>query len=127
MRSQWRSLRWTVPGTRGSRTFQVRAGQRICSLVFFVAQWKPGSESFNSSFPPGLIVLLDAAALALITAICSHQHKLSSVRRFSDADVAFKGPGQWNVEDFMLSKLPGFDEIPAESFLGFDLKDFAGN
>lgn len=69
-----------VPGTRGSRTFQVRAsGQNLSPIFFFFLPVKNKEAQFIIC--TSLICLLGSSASALITAICSHmtlkQHVLN--------------------------------------------------
>lgn len=57
MRLQRRSPRWTVRGTRGNKTFQVKTGLSICCLLYHgplaqKADGKPGKEMYSSSFSP---------------------------------------------------------------------------
>lgn len=56
MRLQRRSPHWTVRGTRGNKTFQVKTGLSICCLLYHgplpqEADGKPGTERYGSSFP----------------------------------------------------------------------------
>ncbi len=49
MRLQRRSPRWTVRGTRGNKTFQVKTGLSVCCLLYHGPS--PQEAEYSSSFP----------------------------------------------------------------------------